>query len=257
MPELTEKEQVSEATEVETTEEATDKEETGATPVPSEEEPSEEASEESTEEEESIEEATSKQPESVRQLVDAALRRSAERYGRQVQEVDRSQDRETGLDDLISNLTTKLRERKQRGEPSRFSEVDTNDPSAIDRYVESKIESVITKRLGPTMRTLELREVENEFSKLVADHGDYHKYGKKMAELIEAFPNLPLEDAYKIASYGAQKKKGSEEVISNMKKKKVANLASTSIPIEEKSTKKVKNIREAILAAMDETGFSK
>lgn len=205
-------------------------------------------------EEDAEAEDLSKQPESVQQLVDAAFKRVAEKYGRRVEEADRGpKDRQSKIDELVAEVAASVKGKKKS--PDSLREVDLNDVGAIESYLESKFDRMIEQRVGPMLRNVEMREAQSEFHSLQTKHPDYYKYGKMMAALIDKHPALPLEYAYYIASHHNQKSEGRDEAARSMRTKKLANLESAAAPIPAKGKPKVKDARDAILQAMDEMGI--
>lgn len=192
---------------------------------------------------------------SVQELIDAALERRLGKAGRQEKPSHEAETKGT-KDQLLEELAARLASAKTK-KPSKLAEIDTTNPDAVEEYLLSKVESLIEKRVGPVVQKAEIRELDNEFSELARTHPDYHQYGKAMARLLDVYPGLPLEFAYRIASVDGAKRAGREEAYASMEKKKAANLdRSTASPKTSDAPVKVKSAREAVLKAIEETGAS-
>lgn len=212
------------------------------------EEPEEEAEEESDEESDD---------ESVQSVADASVRRAFERavtkHGRQ--DAGEGEGGYEGLrDKLLTDLKNELTGKK--GGAQDIKDVDTKDPVAVQKYVDSRIETAVSKALQPLIKAQAEKEANLELAQFARDHKDGWKYGKAIAKLIGRNPNLTLDEAYLLASRDNGVQKGKKEILQSMKKKKGANLSRGTVKgkVETSTSKPVKSIRQAILAGLEETG---
>lgn len=216
----------------------------------------------SSEEDESDSDDSEQPEDSVQSLVDAKLRTALDatkgKHGRQ----EEGGGSKRAYDLLFEQLKRELKEEitgkraAPEGAPD-ISTVDVNNPQAVQRYLDQRITHILTTALAPIQQNIALRDADLELRKLASDHPDAHKYGKAMAKLIEQIPSLPLEYAYRIASSSGRVEEGVKKAYDNMSKKKKATLGKSTVkPGSESGTKTYKSKREAVLAALDETGAS-
>lgn len=159
------------------------------------------------------------------------------------------------LMDHFKNEIVSKGEKKKDG-PMDVSEVDVNNPVSVQKYVDSRISHAVLSALQPIQSEMAMRQADMEFRKLFSDHPDAKDYGKQMAALVDKFPELPLEYAYRIAKSDGLVKEGVKKAYDSMAKKKSATLATSTVKSPVEAPKKPKSVREAVLMAMDETGAS-
>lgn len=223
------------------------------------EEESEESADESGDEEESSEagDEPESDDESVQSVADAAVRRAFERSVAKRGRQDEGESKEgyTGLRDrLLNDIKSELAGDKKG--PLDIDKVDTKDPASVQKYVDSRIEHAVNAAMEPLIRQTAEREANLELAHFAKTHPDGWKYGKQIAGLIKDNPKLTLEQAYTLASKNDGIRKGKKEAFLAMKKKKNANLATNTArgKSEAGSSKPVKSARQAVLAALEETG---
>ncbi len=203
-------------------------------------------------------EGTEKAPDGITPVIEAeiekALSKAAGQTGSGQQGEDSSQS--GAKKSLVQQLIDELRERKseKRTGPRDITEIDTQNPKAVQEWVKEVVAHTVTEMVSPLAKQNAVREADLELRKLVQDHPDSHKYGKAMAALIKDHPEMPLEYAYRIASFEANKASGKQEAYDSMEKKKAATLVQSTAKKPPEATSRPKNAREAVLRAMEEHG---
>lgn len=209
-----------------------------------------ESKEPTTEPVEETETAPEVESERVEDPIDSAVKKIMSKPSS-----DGKATKEQLLDYLVDNLKSEIAGggKKKEG-PQDISEVNVNDPVAVQKYVDSRISHAVLAALQPIQHEMAMRSADQEFRKLFQDHPDAKGYGKQMAAIIDKFPELPLEYAYRIAKSDGLVKEGVKKAYDSMSKKKAANLSTSTVKSPVESPSKPKSVREAILMAMDETG---
>lgn len=186
----------------------------------------------------------------IKQLMEEATRK----YGRpQSKDSPNGEAKESLVEKLVEELQGKKEAAKRSG-PRDISEVNLTDKVDVQNWVKEVVNHQITEVVSPLAKENALREADLELRKLVTDHPDAHKYGKAMAALLQDNKEMPLEYAYRIASFEANKEVGRQEAYKNMDKKKAATLTQSSAKKPPEAQKSAKNAREAVLKAMEEHG---
>lgn len=186
----------------------------------------------------------------VKQAFDEASRGN----GQSQQDEDAPGGRAKGS--LIQQLVEELRgkQTEKRVGPRDISEINTQDPKEVQSWVKEIVAHTVTEMVTPLAKQNAIREADLELKKLAQDHPDAHKFGKAMADLIKTHPEMPLEYAYRIASFEANKASGKQEAYQSMEKKKAATLVQSTAKKPPEEAARPKTSREAVLKAMEEHG---
>ena len=157
--------------------------------------------------------------------------------------------------------------KKQQQPQEETTDVDWSDEKSIKAYfgklAETKaasqvaaIRNELTPLLSPLVNDMAQRRVNAEVSEMDKKYPGWDKHIDKILELRQTAPNLPLEQAFKLASFDsyiqANAKKSKQDVINSMNVKKKAAVISGQGAARFGTTEIFKTARDAVSAAVRE-----